>query len=420
MTGLQEALSSGDRTLIGGAKQPYLERLVINVSHDCNLRCTYCYADTGAYGSGRMTLSEPIGREIVDDFFARFARIGKIQFFGGEPFLNVRGVESLCQYVTEVCQCQGVPVPAFTAISNGTIVNDRIIDLINRYNLLVTVSLDGSRAVNDSHRVYANGKGSYQRVIENIRRMKERTGQPLQIEGTYTARHVEMRFSLAEFMRFIAGELDVHSLHMPWIVGHAYQGTGIDPTEENIAHVTAVYCEAASASLMSLQTPQLEDTILLSAAERFLRRERSGDGNKRRHICPAGSGTLSVGADGKISPCFMFTNNAQFEFGRVGRREDDEFEHRRSTFMKRLEIPEGENGRSFEIGAACAGQNFELSGQIDHVTAANRQIQIALDAHLENEIARIKADQDLWEWMQTKLLLNQMQMSREIITTTGC
>jgi molybdenum cofactor biosynthesis enzyme MoaA len=38
-----------------------LKRLAINVSHDCNLRRTYCYADTGAYGAPRMKLSNPVG-----------------------------------------------------------------------------------------------------------------------------------------------------------------------------------------------------------------------------------------------------------------------------------------------------------------------------------------------------------------------
>ena len=82
-----------------GSREAYLERLVINVSHDC----TYCYADTGAYGAPRMKLSNPVGEKIVDDFYARFARIGMVQFFGGELFLNHAGIDYLCDYMTRVC-----------------------------------------------------------------------------------------------------------------------------------------------------------------------------------------------------------------------------------------------------------------------------------------------------------------------------
>ena len=69
---------------VARTKRPYLERLVINVTHDCNLRCTYCYADTGAYGEARGKLSAGVGEEIVESFFSRFEHIRSIQLFGGE------------------------------------------------------------------------------------------------------------------------------------------------------------------------------------------------------------------------------------------------------------------------------------------------------------------------------------------------
>jgi uncharacterized protein len=420
MTRTGEVQRSAERAQPRAVQQPYLERLVINVTHDCNLRCSYCYADTGAYGAKRMILSEKTGEEIVDDFFARFRQIGQIQFFGGEPFLNIDGIESLCEHVTNICRRENVTRPAFTMSSNGTILNDRIVDIINRYHISITVSLDGARLINDSQRKYASGAGSYERVIKNIAILKERTGQPAQIEGTYTARHVEMDFSLVEFMKFIATELDVHYLHMPWILGNAYQGTGIEPTEKNIDHLISVYRAANVESLRSLQTPELEETIVLSAVGRALERAQTANAQQRRHICPAGSGTLSVGADGKIFPCFMFTNKAQFEFGHIGSVDDGEFERRRAAFVNRLELPAGEVGTRFESGSACAGQNFEMGGEIDYISAANRNVQAAVDTHLQEKVASLKSDSDLWDWIQIKLMLNRLAMSRDGAPKAGC
>ncbi len=390
-------------------QRPYLERLVVNVSHDCNLRCKYCYADSGTYGSERMNLSEAVGRRIVDDFLARFREIGTVQFFGGEPLLNYRGIESVCEYLTAVCRRDGVRLPGFTVITNGTVLSGEIVDLINRYKIAVTVSLDGDRQINDAQRVSASGKGSYAKIVANIRALKERTGQPMQIEGTYTAKHLDAGFSFAQFMPFLAKELDVHFLHMPWIVGKGYNGTAIAPTEENVARIIAVYSEAIAISLQSLTTPDLRDTILISAVDRALRRQFFGNNGERTHVCPAGSGTLAVGADGRIFPCFMFTNHAQFELDRVGNLQDEVFDSRRAAFVDRLLVGEDANRGSLETGSACAGQNFELEGGIDRIGEANRHIQNSLDLILHDRIAAFRADANLWEWAQTKMLLHQLQ-----------
>lgn len=396
-----------------GSREAYLERLVINVSHDCNLRCTYCYADTGAYGAPRMKLSNPIGEKIVDDFYARFAHIGMIQFFGGEPFLNHAGIDYLCDYITRVCARNDTPVPAFTVVTNGTILNEAVIDTINRHGITLTVSLDGLAPVNDAQRVYANGSGSYARVIENIAILKARTGGPGQIEGTFTAQHLESGFSLSEFMHFMATELDVHFLHMPWIVGDGYGGTGIAPTDANVDRVIAIYQNAVSASLQSLETRGLDDTILISNIEDLLQPAVSNGGNGGGgggcgQICPAGSGTLSAGADGKIYPCFMFTNNEAFELGRVGEGGGADFGGRRSAFTRKLEIPDGESAAGFETGAACAGQNYDLNGRIDAMAPANKRIQTALDTYLRAEVAKLQADGERWEWILTKYRLTQL------------
>ena len=395
----------------GRTKRPYLERLVINVTHDCNLRCTYCYADTGAYGEARGKLTAGVGEAIVDSFFSRFAQIRSIQLFGGEPFLNVRGIDGLCRHVARVAEREGAPMPQFTTVTNGTLVNDAVIELIRTHNILVTVSLDGDRQVNDAHRVYAHGGGSFDRVVANIRKLKEATGQPVQIEGTFSSAHLAAGFSLAEFLRFVARDLGVRFVHMPWILGHeAYAGTGIEPTEANVAALTQAYCEAISASLASLESEDLAETVLLSTVESALRAELSGSASQpRTHICPAGSDTLSVGADGRVFPCFMFTNKAPFEFTRVHGFDDDVFDARRAEFVRQLEIPADRNAGGFEMRAACAGHNYDVGGSISAMSAAQIRVQDAIDSHLRQVLGDIRADEARWSWVQCKLMLHQLE-----------
>jgi MoaA/NifB/PqqE/SkfB family radical SAM enzyme len=227
---------------------------------------------------------------------------------------------------------------------------------------------------------------------------------------------------MVAFMEFLARELDVHFLHMPWVIGTCYNGTAITPTEANLDYVIADYQDAVSASLDSLKTADLGEIIVISAVDRALRRARPGGKGKRKHICPAGSGTLSVGADGKVYPCFMFTNKTEFELGRVGSADIAAFDSARSAFMKRVEIPVGENPDSFETGAACAGHNHEVSGDIGVTAAGTRRVQNEVESHIRRHVAAIQADNDLWEWMQTKFILQQVAAvaGRGATLTAGC
>ena len=80
--------------------------------------------------------------------------------------------------------------------------------------------------------------------------------------------------------------------------------------------------------------------MLLSSVDDAVRAELSGrPAHRRTHICPAGSDTISVGADGRVFPCFMFTNKPGFEFTRVQGFDDAVFDERRGDFVRQLEIP---------------------------------------------------------------------------------
>jgi radical SAM protein with 4Fe4S-binding SPASM domain len=195
---------------------------------------------------------------------------------------------------------------------------------------------------------------------------------------------------------------------MPWILGEgAYAGAGIVPSEANLAALTRTYGEAIDASLASLESPDLADTVLLSQLDDAIRAAASGAPQLRRtHLCPAGSGTLSVGADGRVSPCFMFTGKPAFELGDVAAFDDAAFETRRAAFVRQVEVPPD---ATFEIRAACAGQNHEVSGAVGEVSAASLLVQAAIAEHLRGVVGALVADPNRWSWVQCKLLLHQLE-----------
>ena len=72
------------------AEKPIVKSLCLLVTHDCNLRCGYCFADTGSFGGCRQLMSKETAEKAVE-----FAIEGsmkrhnlELDLFGGEPLMN--------------------------------------------------------------------------------------------------------------------------------------------------------------------------------------------------------------------------------------------------------------------------------------------------------------------------------------------
>ena len=82
-------------------EEPVLKSLCLHVAHDCNLRCRYCFADTGDFGGHRALMSNEVADKAVE-----FAIKGskqrhnlELDLFGGEPMMNYPVVQHIVEYV---------------------------------------------------------------------------------------------------------------------------------------------------------------------------------------------------------------------------------------------------------------------------------------------------------------------------------
>lgn len=55
----------------------------------------------------------------------------------------------------------------FTAITNCVLENEKISSLKRKYNIRLTVGLDGPESIHDLQRVFPNGEGMYKSVFSN-------------------------------------------------------------------------------------------------------------------------------------------------------------------------------------------------------------------------------------------------------------
>ena len=107
--------------------KPVLKSLCLNVSHDCNLRCAYCFAGSGHFGGQRLLMPLDIGKKAIDYLMEHSGsrKHCEMDFFGGEPLMNIDVVKELIAYGRKQESKYGKEI-RFTLTTNGVALNEEI------------------------------------------------------------------------------------------------------------------------------------------------------------------------------------------------------------------------------------------------------------------------------------------------------
>lgn len=170
---------------------------------DCNLACKYCFE---GLRKGKYFMT----RETADDFISFTekwmegleGRTGdeqiSITFYGGEPLLSLDLVGYISGRVKDIAEESGIKYAAYI-ITNGTLLTPRIVPGLAGAGLKgAVVTLDGPRALHDRYRPFKTGKGSFDRIIGNVRDVCDMIG--IQINGNYLSDNYREFPRLLDFM----------------------------------------------------------------------------------------------------------------------------------------------------------------------------------------------------------------------------
>lgn len=150
-----------------------VQKITLQLTQSCNLRCDYCtYSGKyhqRAHGGGRMSF-ETI-KKSIDYAMRRSDGVEdlNIGFYGGEPLLEFENLKKAVEYVSEKYHDRKVN---YTITTNGTLLNDEMACFLSAHDFSVLVSLDGPKELHDRNRVFANGEGSFDRIMDNLRYIK--------------------------------------------------------------------------------------------------------------------------------------------------------------------------------------------------------------------------------------------------------
>lgn len=152
-----------------------IETYILKATAFCNLNCTYCYifnlADKSFQGRPKvmpLDLVEATARRMVDQAKEQEVRQLTVVFHGGEPLLAGQ------EWFREAVQCfrkAGSDDVAFKfgIQSNGVLIDEKWVELLDELRVTVSISMDGPRQVHDRARINFAGKGSYDEVVRGLR-----------------------------------------------------------------------------------------------------------------------------------------------------------------------------------------------------------------------------------------------------------
>lgn len=284
-----------------------VKAMCLHIAHDCNLRCKYCFASTGDFGTGRKLMPLEVGKAAID--FLLEHSVGRenleVDFFGGEPLMNFDVVKEIVAYARGKEKEYGKNF-RFTITTNGMLLTDDKIDYINQEMSNVVLSIDGRKEVNDRMRVRVDGSGSYDRIVENYKKLVEKRGdREYYVRGTYTKYNLDFSEDVIHLYEAGFDQVSVEPVMEEDSVEYAI-------TEKDLEQIYAEYDKLVD---------RIQEIKNSGGSINFFHFMIDLDQGpcviKRLRGCGSGNEYVAITPDGDIYPCHQFVGHEEYCMGNL-------------------------------------------------------------------------------------------------------
>lgn len=333
-----------------------IKSMCLNVSHDCNLRCRYCFAAQGDFGGERMLMPYSVAKSAIDFLIEHSGNRHNLEvdFFGGEPLMNFDVVKKTVVYARSL-EKEHHKNFRFTTTTNGILLNDDNIDFINKEMSNCILSLDGRKEVNDRLRVRVDGSGSYDSIVPKFQKLVERRpkDKDYYVRGTFSKYNLDFLNDIKHYLDLGFNEISVEPVVSDKRLDYSIQ-------EEDLPRISEEYEKLSKF---------------------MIERKRAGKGFnffhfmidlnqgpcaiKRLRGCSCGNEYVAVTPTGDIYPCHQFVGREEWKMGSVLDGSLDEEMKNRFALTNVYSKPECRNcWAKFYCSGGCNANNLEYEGNI--------------------------------------------------------
>lgn len=284
-----------------------IKAMCLHISHDCNLRCKYCFASTGDFGKGRKLMPFEVGKAAID--FLLEKSVGRenleVDFFGGEPLMNFDVVKQIVEYARSKEEEYHKNF-RFTITTNGMLLDDDTIDYINKEMYNVVLSIDGRKEVNDRMRVRVDGSGCYDRILPKFKKLVDGRGdKEYYVRGTYTKYNLDFSEDVMHLYEVGFDEISVEP-----VIESPEEAYAI--TEEDLDQIYAEYDK-----LVDRIGAIRKSGKHINFFHFMIDLDQGPCVIKRLRGCGSGNEYVSITPDGDIYPCHQFVGHDEYKMGNI-------------------------------------------------------------------------------------------------------
>lgn len=284
-----------------------IKALCLHICHDCNLRCPYCFAKDGTYNTPKDYMTFEVGAAAIDFLIEKSKNRQNLEvdFFGGEPLMNMGVVKRIVEYANEKVKEAGKSIH-FTMTTNGVLLGEENRRWLNDNMFNVVISIDGRPEVHDKLRVTPNHKGCQALVLENAKEFRKIRGdKSYYIRGTFTANNLDFSKDVLYLNDEGFDQISVEPVVLP-------QSDPLAIKEEDIDKVLAEYDVLAKEYIKRRKTDKWFNFF------HFMIDLKHGPCvYKRLRGCGAGNEYVAVTPTGDIYPCHQFAGQTEYKMGSV-------------------------------------------------------------------------------------------------------
>ena len=254
----------------------------LNLTHNCNLRCSYCYA--GPKQQRSMSLRTAL--QSVDFLAGQSKGRCTITLFGGEPLLEFGLIRQLVEYSQKTYDSK----IAFRMSTNGTLITPEVLQFFQEYDIYFALSIDGNQAQHDLCRRYANSRGSYQDISDKLQAIYNFNPYTIAVSvivpetAGYLAAGVKDLFDKG--FRYVLQTLDYSA---------QWKSKDITVLKEQYKQLADYYANSLKAGKKIFYSPFDERIKTWAQKSRG-----SGD------ICDLANSQIAIAPSGRIYPCVQF------------------------------------------------------------------------------------------------------------------
>lgn len=333
-------------------KEQKVNSISLNISDDCNMNCHYCYLKGETFSDETEHMDQGVVVKSIEYLLKESPDPEVyVNISGGEPLLNVDLVKFIFQTIREH-QDKYEKKVAISLTTNGTLLDQELLDLLVRENVELKIHLDGIAEDHNQMRTMANGQPSYDLIHDRLKLVKE-SGIRYRVKGIFHHLNVKHFPEILEMYR----KDDYANVRLEPIIATPDQEYAL--TQEDLDQVCNQYDELFD---LYLEKDQFVRRLvnLNSAISCIACKQNQG------YTCGAGKNYLCITPKGDLYPCHLLVGNKDFLLGNI--MEGTLNEELRKTFYQPLHVLNKEGCKvcwaRYFCGGGCVGENYLTTGNL--------------------------------------------------------